>query len=143
MAMTMLYERIFSTPKNGKVFLGACTQGELHEFGIRMVCDYMESCGWDTTYLGANMPEGSIIEMIRSSKPDIVALSCTMVFHLPKTKSLVNAIKTAGITTPVIVGGYPFNQDKDLWRKIGASGCSANFEEAYILSENMTTGTKT
>ena len=140
LAMSMLYEKIFSVPKNGKVFLGTCTQGELHEFGIRMICDYMESCGWDTIYLGANMPENSIVQMIIAEEPDIIALSCTMIFNLSKTKSLVSAIKRAGITTPVIVGGYPFMNDEELWLKIGADGYSADFEEAYLLSEKLTLG---
>ena len=60
-AMSLLYERIFATPKNEKIFLGTCVQGELHEFGIRMICDYMKGSGWDTYYLGANMPENGII----------------------------------------------------------------------------------
>ena len=137
LAMSMLYERIFSTPKNGKVFLGTCTQGELHEFGIRMICDYMESCGWDTIYLGANMPNQSIIQAIKTEQPDVIALSCTMIFNLSKAKQLIDAIKKAGIRTPIIVGGYPFVRDADLWYRIGADGCSADFEEAFNLSEKL------
>jgi len=140
LAMSTLYNRIFSTPKNGKVFLGTCAQGELHEFGIRMICDYMESCGWDTIYLGANMPSQSIIETIKAKHPDIIALSCTMIFNLSKIKSLISAIKNAEITVPIIVGGYPFIKDIDLWRRIGADGCSANFEEALNLSKKLAGG---
>lgn len=136
-AMSSLYERIFSTPKNKKVFLGTCVQGELHEFGIRMICDYMEYCGWNTYYLGANMSHNGIIQMINEKKPDIITISCAMTFNLPKVKNLIMAIKRSGISTPVTVGGYPFNLDKQLWRKLGADAWSKDFEEVYTMSESL------
>lgn len=141
-AMSLLYERIFSTPKNEKVFLGTCVQGELHEFGIRMVCDYMENCGWNTYYLGANMTDNGIIQMINEKKPDIIAISCTMTFNISKAKNLVQAIKDFNRHAPVIVGGYPFNLDKYLWKKVGADAYSGDFEEAFLISEKLVIGGK-
>lgn len=138
-AMTLLYERIFAVPKQDKVILGTCVQGELHEFGIRMICDYMESCGWNTYYLGANMPDQAIISMIKEKKPDVIAISCTMTFNISKLHNLVNAIKQAGITTPIMVGGYPFDFDKYLYSKVGADAYSQDFEEAYELAEKLNT----
>jgi len=136
-AMTMLYEKIFSTPKNEKVFLGTCVEGELHEFGIRMICDYMESRGWNTYYLGANMTHNGTIKMINDNKPDVIAISCAMIFNVSKVQDLIQSIKSSGITVPVIVGGYPFNLDKSLWKKIGADGYSCDFEEAYKIAEDL------
>ena len=137
LAMSSLYERIFSTPKNGKIFLGTCVQGELHEFGIRMVCDYMEYCGWNTYYLGANMSHNSVIQMINEKKPDIITISCAMIFNISKVQDLIQAIKSSGISTPILVGGYPFNLDSNLWEKIGADAYSRNFEDAYSISEKL------
>ncbi|MBU3113252.1 cobalamin B12-binding domain-containing protein [Clostridium lacusfryxellense] len=140
-AMSLLYERIFSTPKNKKVFLGTCVQGELHEFGIRMICDYMEYCGWNTYYLGANMSHHGIIKMINEKKPDIITISCSMTFNISKVLDLIEAIKDSGISTPITVGGYPFNMDKSLWKKIGADASSSDFEEVYSMSENLCSST--
>ena len=92
-AMSLLYERIFATPKNKRVFLGTCVQGELHEFGIRMICDYMEYCGWNTYYLGANMSHNGIIKMVNEKKPDIITISCAMTFNISKVQDLIEAIK--------------------------------------------------
>jgi len=136
-AMSLLYERIFATPKNKKIFLGTCVQGELHEFGIRMICDYMEYQGWNTYYLGANMSHNGIIQMINEKKPDIITVSCTMTFNISKVQNLIEAIKNSGISTPITLGGYPFNMDKDLWKKIGADAYSSDFEEAHSMSENL------
>lgn len=141
-AMSLLYERIFSSIKKGKTFLGTCVQGELHEFGIRMVCDYMENCGWDTYYLGANMPENSIIQMINEKKPDIIAISCTMTLNIFKVKNLIREIRKVNEATPIIVGGYPFNLDKHLWKNVNADAYSSDFEGAYTISEKLYNGRK-
>lgn len=133
-AMSMLYEKIITKDKNGKVILGACVQGELHDLGLRVVCDYMESQGWNAYYLGADMPDSALIKMIKEKKPDIIALSCTMAFNIAKLHDLVSAIKAAGIKTPIIVGGYPFQFDKQLCAKVGATAYASDFEEMYSLA---------
>lgn len=43
-----------------------------------MVADLFENDGWDGIFLGAAVPEDSMLEAIRSDKPDLVALSVTM-----------------------------------------------------------------
>lgn len=136
-AMSMLYEKIFAVPKKGKTLLGTCIQGELHELGIRMICDYMESCSWDTYYLGANVPNRGIVAMIDEKSPHVVAISCTMIFNLSQLQNLIHIIKQHGIVTPIIVGGYPFNLDKDLWRKVGADAYSSDFEDVYLIAEKL------
>jgi len=141
-AMSLLYDKIFTGPKNGKRFLGTCSSGELHEFGIRMICDYMESNGWSTCYLGANMPGDAILDMIHEFSPDIVAVSCTMIFNLPKARDLILKIKSTYPSLPVIAGGYPFNLDDKLWMKIGAEAYGANFEDTLSISESLVSGRK-
>ena len=69
--------------------------------------------------------------------PDVVAISCTMTFNVSKVKNLVNAIRSFKKSTPIIVGGYPFNLDSCLWEKIGADACSCDFESAYAISEEL------
>jgi hypothetical protein len=45
--------------------VAACVSGELHEIGVRMLCDLLEMEGWNTIYLGANVPTaGSTIRWL-------------------------------------------------------------------------------
>lgn len=37
----------------------------------------------------------------------------------------------------VLVGGYPFNVDLDLWRRIGADGCARDAAEAIELAKRL------
>jgi methanogenic corrinoid protein MtbC1 len=54
--MSQLYPQIFSTARRNRKLVAACVGGDLHEIGVRMVADFFEMDGWDTYYVGANMP---------------------------------------------------------------------------------------
>lgn len=119
--------------------VAACVNNELHEVGIRMIADILESEGWDTYYLGANVPTYDIIEFVSEKNPNIVALSCTMTFHLHKIIDAIKEIKhIAKINdAKILVGGYPFNIDKNLWEKIGADLYAPNAIETCKLLQNL------
>lgn len=139
-AMGLLYERIFKTQKNGRVFLGICAHGDLHELGIRMVCDFMEYSGWRTYYLGANKSNCTIIERIQDINPHIIAISCTMAHNLPSVEHLISEIKESGIKIPIIVGGHAVNLNRSMWQKAGADGYSEELDEILSLSEKLSVG---
>lgn len=136
--MSLMYDKILTTPKNDKSLLATCVSGELHEMGIRMICDYLECYGWNTYFLGSNMPSHGILQMATDKNPHVLAISCTMTCQIPKVVDLINLIRTNGLRTPVIVGGYPFNLDPDLWKTTGADGCASSFDEIYSLVETVT-----
>ena len=130
--MSELYPRLFRTDKTGKVLVAACVGGELHELGIRMVSDFLEMEGWDTYYLGANTPQSSVVQTLEDRRADVLAISATITYHVDKVASLVKAVRErpALNRVRVMVGGYPFNVDPDLWRKVGADGSSLDASHA-------------
>jgi methanogenic corrinoid protein MtbC1 len=131
--MAQLYPRIFPSVQSGHRLVAACVNGELHEIGIRMVADFFAMEGWDTCYLGANMPTNGIIEMLRDFNADVLALSATMTFHLSRIEMLISAVRESDCgDVKIMVGGYPFNHSDTLWEKIGADGYAADAKEAII-----------
>ncbi len=137
LVISQMYPYLFTGKNKNKVLLTSCVSGELHEIGLRMLTDIFEIEGWDTWYLGANLPDESVIEMIKEKKPDIVALSVTVMFYLEKLMDLIDKIRKAGITTPIMVGGYPFINDKQLWKKIGADGWAIDPERALKVADRL------
>ncbi len=137
--MSQLYPLIFGTERNGQKLIATCVSGDMHELGVRMVCDFFEMEGWDTYYLGANVPVTAIISAIRDQKPDLVLLSATMTFHVPAVKDTIKAIKeTKGLEqVKILVGGYPFNTEKNLWKEVGANGYGTNAQEALQVAQNL------
>ncbi|MEO8764382.1 MAG: cobalamin-dependent protein [Ginsengibacter sp.] len=136
--MSSLYPCIFSSDRKGKKLLGCTVSGDLHELGIRMVCDLFEIDGWDTYYMGANMPDESIISAIKEQKGDVLAISATMPYHVSKVAELIKKLKSSGFPDlKIIVGGYPFSLDGGLYRRIGADGCALTTKEAIELTNRL------
>lgn len=139
MIMSQLYPHIFSTHKNNRRLVATCVGGELHEIGIRMVADFFEMEGWDTYYLGANVPVNSIIATIAEQQANVLAVSATMTFHVSSTAALIEQVRTSSDiqNVKILVGGYPFNLEPDLWQKVGASGYATNAQKAVQLADQL------
>jgi MerR family transcriptional regulator, light-induced transcriptional regulator len=133
--MSQLYSRIFSSKKNGLKFIGACASEEIHEVGLRMVTDILELDGWDTYYLGANLPKKDLMSFLIDQKPDIFGISVTMTFYLHKVIELIDEVRDTQElkNIKILVGGYPFNADKNLWKQVGADLYAPNAIETSDL----------
>lgn len=134
--MSRLYPKIFSTEKNGNHMIACSVADELHEIGIRMVTDFFEMEGWDTYYMGANMPGRQLIEAIKEYDSDLLAISVTLPLHLGRAEQLISEIRSDEETQDIkiLVGGYPFLVEPNLWKKIGADGSAATAKEAIQIA---------
>ena len=130
--MSDLYPQIISSSRCNKTLVAACVGSELHEIGMRMVADFFEMEGWDTYYLGAGIPPEQLLSAIEQRKPELVALSATMTYHVAKVQEFIAAIRsTFSAATPrIMVGGMPFNMDTGLWRTVGADVWAPDAEQA-------------
>lgn len=140
MIMSQLYPHVFRQERCGRRLVATCVTQDMHEIGIRMVCDFYEMAGWDTFYLGANTPLTDIVSALVQHRADVLAVSATISTHIGFVRDLIAAVRAHPTSrhTPVIVGGLPFLVDQDLWRNVGASGYSRNAQEAVELGQNLT-----
>ncbi len=138
--MSGLYPQIFSTEKSGKKLVACAVADELHEIGIRMVSDFFEMEGWDTHYLGANMPDEHLIKSLKEYKPDILAISVTVPLHIERAAKLIEKVREDERTgeIKIMVGGYPFSIVSDLWEKIGADASAESAKEAIEIANKLT-----
>lgn len=139
MIMSQLYPIIFSTEKEDKKALITCTKNELHELGARMIADFLELNGWETYFIGAQSHYESTIESIKNFHPDIVAISATISYHLSDVGELISLIRDNDDfdNLKIIVGGRPFNENKDLYKKLGADGYATDAKEAIEVCEEI------
>jgi methanogenic corrinoid protein MtbC1 len=139
-AMAQLYEHVFTGRSSSRTLVAACVGGELHELGARMVADFFEMGEWDTHYLGANTPNAAIIDAVRISGADILALSATMAFHVNEVAEIIDLLRAdeSLASTRVLVGGYPFNVAPDLWQRVGADGYAPDAESALRTAAELT-----
>ena len=137
--MAQLYPYLFALPKNGRRLVAASVGGELHEVGLRLLTDLFEADGWDTLYLGANVPAGSVVQTVEQHRPDLLVISVTMTFHLASVEQLIALVRSseAGKGVKVMAGGHPFNVDSELWRRVGADGHAADAGEALDVANRL------
>jgi methanogenic corrinoid protein MtbC1 len=120
-------------PWRGRAVVSAAPN-EFHELGAWMISDLLEADGWEVSYLGANTPQEDLVEMIRSRKPAVVALSVTMPFNLDRARAIIAAVKQQAASWPVrvIVGGRVFNLQAGLWNALGADAWAENAHDAVL-----------
>jgi MerR family transcriptional regulator, light-induced transcriptional regulator len=137
--MSQLYPHIFATAKNGRTLVAACVASDLHEIGVRMVADFFEIDGWSTFYLGANTPHESVIATIVERHADVLAVSATISYHVEAVRDLISAVRQhpAAGGVKILAGGYPFNLDPDVWRKVGADGSASDAQQAIALANQL------
>ena len=142
LVISQLYPWVFAGERRGRTLVATCIEGDLHELGVRMVADFFEMDGWDTIYLGANVPLRSIVDTVEEKGADLVAVSATISNHTGGIASLLGALRARPATrdVPVLVGGYPFNLEPELWRRLGASGHARDAEEAVSIGRRLVEG---
>jgi methanogenic corrinoid protein MtbC1 len=74
--------------------------------GARVGADFLEMQGFGVMFLGADVPTDSLVSMIAKEKPDLVALSVTMSFHLDSLRRTVDRVRAALPQVPITVGGH-------------------------------------
>lgn len=123
-AMGRLFAVCAASPASAAhTLIAACADVERHEIGLRMVCDLLELAGWDTTYLGATVPNESLVDMVQQRRPHVVALSVSLPPHLPRLGAMIQAVRGA-LPEPdqplILVGGRPFLEHPNLAERLGA-----------------------
>jgi methylmalonyl-CoA mutase cobalamin-binding domain/chain len=139
MVMSQLYPRIFSARRVGRTLVATCVGNELHELGVRMVADFFEMAGWDTYYLGANVPMESILRAVADRRAHVLAVSATMTYHVGHVRALIDHIRSSSVEHDVriLVGGYPFNVSTSLWKTVGADGYARDAQQAVGVADGL------
>jgi len=125
--------------KKNETLISLAISGDLHNFGIKIVTDFMEMDGWNTFFLGTDVPSQSLIKAIEAYKADLVLISATMDYNVNNVANLIQIIHSSYLTKKpkIMVGGLAFNHDKMLWQKIKADGYSCNATECVVIANRL------
>lgn len=138
--MSQLYPYVFGAEKTRGTLVATCVSGDLHEIGVRMVSDFFEMDGWNTHYLGANVPAASVVQTLLEQQATVLAISATISYHVAAVETLIAAVRRSPECSAVkiLVGGFPFKVAPDLWRHVGADGFARDAETAVALGNRLT-----
>ena len=74
----------------------------------------------------------------------MVAVSATITANLAAVAAQVTMLRAGpdAHKRKVLVGDYPFNVDKNLWRRVGADGTAPDGRHAVMEANRLLVGTK-
>ena len=123
-------------PKKGTVVLGT-VEGDLHDIGKNLVGMLLSGNGFDVVDLGADVQATVFVEAVREHDARIVALSALLTTTTPQFRTVVQAMRDAGLRDRVniMVGGAPVSQR--LASEVGADGFAADCVEAVDEAERL------
>jgi 5-methyltetrahydrofolate--homocysteine methyltransferase len=93
----------------GRVVLGT-VKGDQHDIGKNLVGMMLEGAGFEVIDLGVDTPSEKFVEAAREKKAHIVAMSALLTTTMSHMKTIIEALKAAGLTAKTMVGGAPVNQ---------------------------------
>jgi methanogenic corrinoid protein MtbC1 len=119
----------------GKCVIGTVA-GDLHDIGKNLVGMMIESTGFTLIDLGVDVLSDTFITTLKAN-PDtkVVALSCLLTTTMPAIEKAVAAIKGAGVTAKIIVGGAPITEG--FAKEIGADGYAPDAASAATLAKTI------
>ena len=138
LVLAQLYPLMMRGP-GGEPMVATCVAEELHELGARMVADFFEMDGWDTTYVGANAPAEDLLQILRKRRAGLLAISATMGWHVHTALALIERVRDAPDLrhVKILVGGRPFSVAGSLWQQLGADGCASDAREAIAVGRRL------
>jgi methanogenic corrinoid protein MtbC1 len=137
--MSMALLRSPPPAPNGRKVLLACVAGNQHTIGLRMVADAFQLAGWDTQYLGANVPTAALVQQVVQSKPDLIGLGLSFGQQLVTVKDVIAQLgaQLGPARPPVIVGGLAVNQFDRIADMVGADGCGRDAQAAVAQAGRL------
>ena len=118
----------------GLVVIGT-VKGDLHDIGKNLVAMMLKGAGYKIVDLGADVAAEKFVAAARDHQAHVVALSALLTTTMVQMKGVIEALKGAGLTVPVVVGGAPLTQDYA--EQIGARGYAADAASAVDIVSRL------
>lgn len=117
----------------GKVIV-MCPEYEDHELGAKMVSDFFNIEGYDSTFVGARTPENTIVQAINIIRPRFLCISVTNYYHLVSVKKTIESIKEKiQDDLTFVVGGRAFDGNPESYTVAGADVLLKSYEDIRNL----------
>lgn len=109
--------------------------GDIHDIGKNLVCTLLTASGFDVINLGVDVSTDTFVKEVRERQPDLLLLSALITTTMVNQRSVIQALKEAGIRdkVKVMVGGAPVTPS---WaEEIEADGYAENATEAVKVAK--------
>lgn len=116
-------------------FLIGTTQGDLHDIGKNLVAMMLKGAGFEVIDLGVDVSAEKFVEQASTTGVQLIGMSALLTTTMPGMEKTIQALKKAGVSAKVVVGGAPVT--KGYADKIGADGYAPDAASAVDLAKNL------
>lgn len=89
----------------------ATVKGDIHDLGKNIVAALLENNGYRIIDLGKDVDPTTIVDAVKEHKAALVGICSLMTTTMPQIDNTIHAMRSAGLTTPVMVGGAVLSQE--------------------------------
>ncbi|MHC4556236.1 MAG: corrinoid protein [Planctomycetota bacterium] len=118
----------------GKLLIGT-VQGDLHDIGKNLVAMMLKGAGFEVIDLGVDVGPEKFVEQVKTAGAHLVGMSALLTTTMPGMEKTIKALKDAGLTAKVMIGGAPVTQDYA--DRIGADGYAADAASAVDIAKSL------
>lgn len=142
-ALWLLEDRVPRAPAGAPVVATLGVGGNLHDLGLRMVAQRLAMAGFAVRHFGPNLPASDLGWLFADRRVDLVALSATMLLHLPGLAATVAEVRrVTGGKVRVLVGGEPFRLLPELVELVGADAGASDAGGAVPAARRLLDGAR-
>ena len=116
-------------------FLIGTVQGDLHDIGKNLVAMMLKGAGFEVVDLGVDVDPEKFVEEVKAADANVVGMSALLTTTMPGMEKTLKALRDAGVSAKIIVGGAPVTQDYA--DKIGADGYAADAASAVDVAKSL------
>jgi len=118
----------------GKCLIGT-VQGDLHDIGKNLVAMMLKGAGFEVIDLGVDVGPDKFVEQVKTQGVQVVGMSALLTTTMPGMEKAIKAIKDAGVSAKIMIGGAPVTQGYA--DKIGADGYAADAASAVDIAKSL------
>jgi 5-methyltetrahydrofolate--homocysteine methyltransferase len=136
MAMEVLEPELVKTgvKPRGRFLIGTA-QGDLHDIGKNLVAMMLKGAGFDVIDLGVDVGPEKFVQQAKNNNVQLVGVSALLTTTMPGMEKTIKALKEAGVSTKIMIGGAPVTQNYA--DKIGADGYAPDAASAVDLAKSL------
>ncbi|MDR0352979.1 MAG: corrinoid protein [Opitutaceae bacterium] len=110
-------------------------QGDLHDIGKNLVSMMFKGAGFKVVDLGTDVPADRFVSAAKENEACLIGLSALLTTTMPAMRECIDALKTAGCSGKVMIGGAPVTQA--FADEIGASAYSPDAATAVEIGKKL------
>jgi methylmalonyl-CoA mutase cobalamin-binding domain/chain len=111
-----------SSPQGGPLRIVLAKLGlDGHDRGLKVVARMLRDAGAEVVYLGLRQTTETVVVAAQQEDADLIGISMHNGGHLTLAPRMVDAVRAAGLSTPVVVGGIIPDADVALLEQAGVA----------------------